>query len=120
MIALGWNYRELSNLWTVNALHEIVQWWDPNIAFYRRQNLDKKGIERAKERTGFIYGLIVLKSGQSGGLAMLCKIDINLKIMGYARNYIDAIIVESPSGFKWRITGFYGHPEAHQRKESWE
>ena len=88
--------------------------------FLSETKLDKKGIERAKERTGFIYGLIVLKLGQSGGLAMLCKIDINLKIMGYARNYIDAIIVESPSGFKWRITGFYGHPEAHQRKGSRE
>ena len=51
---------------------------------------------------------------------MLWKKDIKLEIMGYAGNYIDAIIVESQSGFKWRITGFYGHPKTHRRKESWE
>ena len=51
---------------------------------------------------------------------MLWKKDIKLEIMGYAGNYIDAIIVESQSGFKWRITGFYGHSKTHRRKESWE
>ena len=51
---------------------------------------------------------------------MLWKKDIKLEIMGNVGNYIDAIIVESQSGFKWRITGFYGHPKMHQRKESWE
>ena len=51
---------------------------------------------------------------------MLWKKDINLEIIGYARNYIDAIVVESPSGFRWKIIGFYGHPKMHQRKESWE
>ena len=48
------------------------------------------------------------------------KKEVKLEIMGYAGNYIDAIVEESQSGLKWRITGFYGHPETHRRKESWE
>ncbi|XP_050249071.1 uncharacterized protein LOC126696357 [Quercus robur] len=40
--------------------------------------------------------------------------------MGYSRNYIHAIISEQVSGFKWRITGFYGNPETHKRQESWD
>ena len=30
------------------------------------------------------------------------------------------MVTEGGSGFKWRITGFYGHPETHLRKESWK
>ena len=51
---------------------------------------------------------------------MLWKKEFNLDIMGYAGNYIDAIVMESILGLKWRITGFYKHPETHKRKESWD
>ena len=51
---------------------------------------------------------------------MLWKKEIKLEIMGYAGNFFDAIVTNKASDFKWRITGFYGHPETHGRKESWE
>ena len=35
------------------------------------------------------------------------------------RHLINAIVIKERSGFKWRITGFYGHSETHRRKESW-
>ena len=57
-------------------------------------------MERAKARASFVYGLVVPKSNRSGGLAMLWKKEINLDIMGYAGNYIDAIVTESISGLK--------------------
>ncbi|XP_075645099.1 uncharacterized protein LOC142616097 [Castanea sativa] len=113
MIALGWNCRGLGNLRSVRALREIVQRWDPNIVFLSEMKLNKKGMEKIKGKVGFSNGLIIPKSDKSGGLAMLWKKDIKL-------DYIDAMVMESQSGFKWRITGFYGHPETHRRKESWE
>ena len=51
---------------------------------------------------------------------MLWKREIDLEIMGYSRSFIDAIITKQESGFKWRITSFYGNPETHRRKESSE
>ena len=51
---------------------------------------------------------------------MLWKREVDLEIMGYSRSFIAAIITEQDSGFRWRITGFYGNPEAHRREESWE
>ena len=51
---------------------------------------------------------------------MLWKREVDLEIKGYSRSYIDAIISEQVSGFKWRITGFYGNPETHRRQESWD
>ncbi|XP_075655017.1 uncharacterized protein LOC142625210 [Castanea sativa] len=77
-------------------------------------------MEKIKGKAGFSNGLIIPKSDKSGGLAILWKKDIKLEIVGYVGNYIDAMVVESQSGFKWRITRFYGHPEMHRRKESWE
>lgn len=29
------------------------------------------------------------------------------------------MVIEKGSGFKWRLTGFYGHPETHRRIKSW-
>lgn len=118
MICLGWNCRQLGNPQSVNALHTLVQRWDPMIVFLSETKVRKSGMKRIKRKLENYDGLIVPSDGQSGGIAMLWKKDINLNIMGYSKNYIDAIIIEQLSGFKWRITGYYGHPETHLRHES--
>ena len=43
-----------------------------------------------------------------------------MEVQGYLDNYIDAIITDPSSSFKWQITRFYGHPKTHWRKESWK
>ena len=97
-----------------------MQRWDPIIVFLMETKLNIRAMKREKEKASFVFGLIVHKVENCGGLAMLWKKEIKLEIMGYARNFIDAIITDEPSRFKWRITGFYGHPETHRRKEPWE
>ena len=72
------------------------------------------------EKINFVNGLIVPRKGRGVGLAMLWKREVDLEIKGYSRSYIDAIISEQVSGFKWRITGFYGNLETHRRQESWD
>ena len=64
-------------------------------------------------------GLLFLGEA-GGGLALLWRREIDLEILGYSRSFIDAIVTEHDSDFRWRITGFYGNPESHRRKESWE
>ena len=46
--------------------------------------------------------------------------ETNVEIKSFGRHHIDAIITEANSNFKWRITGFYGHPQAHLRQFSWD
>uniref|UniRef100_A0A7N2KYU2 Endonuclease/exonuclease/phosphatase domain-containing protein n=1 Tax=Quercus lobata TaxID=97700 RepID=A0A7N2KYU2_QUELO len=58
--------------------------------------------------------------GRSGGLALLWRRDVKVEIQGYLGSYIDAIVTNLELEFKWRITGFYGHPETHRRRESWD
>ena len=120
MIALGWNCRGLGNLWSVRVLGELVQWWNSKIVFLSETKIRKKAMENLMEKINFVNGLIVPRRGRGGGLALLGKREIDLEIMGYSRSFIDAIITKQDSGFKWRITGFYGNPETYRRKESWE
>ena len=77
-------------------------------------------MKRKKEKAGFVFGFIVPKAKNYIGLVMLWKKEIKLEIMGYAGNFIDAIVIDESSNYSRRITGFYGHPEMHKRKESWE
>ena len=76
-------------------------------------------MDKEKEKASFNNGLVIPSSGRSGGLALLWKKDILVEVQGYSDNYIDAIVTNPTIGFKWQITGFYGHPETHHRKESW-
>ena len=43
-----------------------------------------------------------------------------MEVQVYSRSYINAVVTNSESSFKWRITSFYGNPETHHRKESWD
>ena len=118
MIALGWNCRGLGNLRSVRVLGELVQRWDPKIVFLSETKIRKNAMEKVMEKINFVNGLIVPRRGRGGGLALLWRREIDLEIMGYSRSFIDAIVTEHDSGFRWRITGFYGNPKSHRRKES--
>ena len=120
MISLGWNCWGLRNLRTVRVLGELVQRWNPNIIFLSETKIKKKAMEKIMEKINFVNGLIVPRKGRGGGLALLWKREVDLEIMGYSRNHIDAIVSEQVSGFRWRITGFYGNPETHRRQDSWD
>lgn len=72
-------------------------------------------MERSKNRIGFANGLIVPSVGRSGGIALLWKREINLEVKSYTRYHIDAVILEADSGYGWRLTGFYWHPETHKK-----
>ena len=120
MISLGWNCQGLGNLPIVRVLGELVQQWDPKIVFLLETKIKKKAMEKVIEKINFVNGLIMPQKGRGGGLAMLWRREVDSEIMGYSKSFIDAIITEQDLGFRWRIIGFYGNPEAYRRKESWE
>lgn len=76
-------------------------------------------MERIKNIIGLANGLIVPSVDRSGCIAFIWKREINLEVKSYTIYHIDAIILEANSGYRWRLTGFYGHPETHKRYESW-
>ena len=97
-----------------------MQRWKPRIVFLLETKLKKYQMEKEKFKTGLSNGLIVPSLGRSWGLAMLWSRDIKVEVQGYLGNYIDAIVTNPESGFKWCIMGFYGNLETHCRNESWD
>ncbi|XP_075674814.1 uncharacterized protein LOC142644006 [Castanea sativa] len=55
----------------------------------------------------------------SGGLALLWKKNTQVYVQNFSRWFIDAHIVCADTGLKWRLTGFYGHPDTSKREETW-
>ncbi|CAL9021867.1 unnamed protein product [Prunus brigantina] len=54
-----------------------------------------------------------------GGLMMLCKHGWSMDLLSSSVRHID-VIIHSPNGDAFHVAGFYGHPEVHNRKHSWE
>ena len=118
MNSLGWNYRGLGNPRSIRVLHDMVRRWAPKIVFLSETKLKSKRMERIRDRIGFANGLFISSCGHSGGLALLWTRETNLEIKSYGNHHIDAIVTEENINFKWRITGFYGHSQAHLRQFS--
>ena len=75
-----------------------------------------------KERIGFANGLFIPCQGHSSSLALLWLRETNLEIKSFGSHHIDVIVIviDESSNFKWRLTGFYGHPQTHMRRQSWD
>ncbi|XVF87929.1 hypothetical protein PTKIN_Ptkin19aG0008200 [Pterospermum kingtungense] len=67
-------------------------------------------LENLKRRCN-MYGLMAVDAiGRSGGLAMMWKEDIDLKLMSYLKFHIDMEVADNQHN-EWRLTGFYGEPD---------
>ena len=97
----------------------MVRRWNPRIVFLSETKSKTRHMERIKNKIGFANGLLVPSNGRSGGLALLWSRKVDLEIKSYTKNHIDAVVIETDNGFKWRVTGFYGHLDTHKRYESW-
>ncbi|KAK9291771.1 hypothetical protein L1049_019721 [Liquidambar formosana] len=109
----------LGNPRTVRALHDVVKQKVPSLAFLMETKLHKDEMERVKFRLGFNHGLFHEAHNRSGGLALLWRIGMEIEVLSYSGNHMDAFVLEAGVAC-WRITGFYGHPEVALRKLSWE
>ena len=81
--------------------------------------LTTEQLNNMKQNWKYNQGLVVSSDGSSGGLALLWKPGTQVPVKNFSRWYIDAHIVCDSTGVKWRLTGFYGHPDTSKREETW-
>uniref|UniRef100_A0A2N9FNQ8 Reverse transcriptase domain-containing protein n=1 Tax=Fagus sylvatica TaxID=28930 RepID=A0A2N9FNQ8_FAGSY len=108
----------LGNPKAVRALHNMVKMKGPKVLFLLETKLDSGRMEGVRIKLGYDNVFSVPSLGRSGGLALLWKNEAEIIIQNYSQHHIDAH-VDSQQTKCWRLTGFYGRPEQHRRKESW-
>lgn len=90
----------------------------PTVCFLMETRLDKEGFANHCRDLPFPNKFIVKKPYSGGGLALLWKSEVRLEVINFTENHILAKVIED-DGFTWCLTGFYGWPEASEKKKSW-
>jgi exonuclease III len=92
----------------------------PDLVFLMETKMQNKKCDFIRIKLGFDYMFGVDSLGRSGGLLLLWKKNFNVTIQNYSRRHINAEINNCANNLKWKLTGFYGHPNSAKRKESWD
>jgi hypothetical protein len=79
----------------------------------------KKHFEFLRVKLDFTGLFMVDPVGHSGGLALFWREAKEVEIYNYSRRHISAIVQSGEEPFYWKLTSFYGHPDAAKREESW-
>jgi hypothetical protein len=79
----------------------------------------KNKMETVWVKHGFRGLFVVDPIGRSGGLALIWCEENELTIQNFSKRHINAEVCQQNSNSKWISTGFYRHPEALKRHESW-
>ncbi|XP_042962598.1 uncharacterized protein LOC122296867 [Carya illinoinensis] len=120
MKVLSWNPRGLGNPRGIHTLHALLAKEAPDVVFLQETRLNARRWTTYKYTLGFSNCFIVDVVGRSGGLAMLWKYELALRILNYSMNHVHAEIeLPSVEGGKCVITGVYGHPQVDCREEVW-
>ena len=94
-----------------------MQQKDPICVFLMERKLTIEQLYNMKQNWVYNQRLIVSSDGLCGGLALLWKLGTQVHIQNFSCWFIDAHIVCDNTSTKWRLTGFYGHPETCKREE---
>lgn len=118
MKILVWNVRGVGNPRTLQTLRHEVRSIKPQVMFLCESKCNREGSERLKVELNFEECLCIPSLGKKGGLILMWDEDLQAQVLSSSEGHIN-VIIKDKEGW-WRFIGFYGNPESHKRKESWE
>ncbi|KAL0386045.1 UNVERIFIED_CONTAM: hypothetical protein Sradi_2998800 [Sesamum radiatum] len=89
MKILAWNCQGLGAPWTVRKLCELVRLHDPGLVLLSETKSNGRRGEMVKERLNY-YGVGVRSKGNSRGLLLLWRKDVDVWIQSYSDHHINA------------------------------
>jgi exonuclease III len=98
MKLLAWNCRGLLSSRAVRALLEVRNRLNPDVFFLSETHLDNEKANNLRRRAGFDKMLVHESDGRSGGLLLLWKEEINIRMQDITKYYIDVIIEDDGGG----------------------
>ena len=119
MRCIAWNYRGLGNPRAIRALCELVRKEVPHVMFLSETKLHESKLDTIRRKCSMTGCFGVNVEGMSGGLVIMWKDEINLKILNFSRNHIDMRVDMEEEIQSWRLTRIYGEPEVNRRKDTW-
>lgn len=67
------------------------------------------------------HGCVVVEPrGKSRGMALLWRDNVDVDFINYSSYHISVSMMLTKQQPLWILIGFYGHPEAHKGKLSWQ
>ena len=75
-------------------------------------------MEVLRIKLGFVGKLVVNCKGKLGGLCLFWSSKVRVDLLSFSVAHIDVRVVSTSERW-WRLTGFYGNPDANQRFYSW-
>ena len=118
MNCLCWNVRGLGNLRTICKLANIVRAQDPSVLFLAEIWADKARLDKLCDELNFDEKWVIDRATRAGGLALLWKSSVSIKVVDSSLNFIDAIVNDGQDD-AWRFTGIYGFPDSRRKMETW-
>jgi hypothetical protein len=91
----------------------------PQLVFIMETRMQQNKADRLRSKLGFDNCFVVDSKGKSGGMMLFWNSSSGVEIQNYSRRHINAVVQRSTDDLVWKFTGFYGHPEAGRRAESW-
>ena len=77
-----------------------------------------RSIEEVRDELKIDNVVCVDRIGMSGGLALFCDSEWDVKLRTWSKSHID-VIVTKKDGVSWRLTGIYRHLEKLKHIETW-
>ena len=92
MKTLSWNVQGIGNTWTFRALQSLLHTHNPEIVFLIETKLLRGQVERVVVKLGFDNWWAVDRVGLGGGLLLLWKADVTLKVLSWSCGHIAALV----------------------------
>uniref|UniRef100_A0A2N9I833 Reverse transcriptase domain-containing protein n=1 Tax=Fagus sylvatica TaxID=28930 RepID=A0A2N9I833_FAGSY len=109
MNCLAWNCHGLGNPRTVQEIARLVRAQDPSVVFLIETWQDDGPLERLRCQLQFANKFVVKSRNKGGGLCLLWKNEVKLRVQSFSHSHIDAFVSENQPD-AWHLTGFYGAP----------
>ncbi|XP_019179933.1 PREDICTED: uncharacterized protein LOC109175136 [Ipomoea nil] len=91
----------------------------PVFVFLIETKANSVKVEEVRIKLGFERAFCVDRVGLGGGLALFWRDSDTVTLLSYSVNHID-VIIDIPGRPRWRLTGFYGHPDRTHRQITWD
>lgn len=109
---------KLGNVRSIQVLTNEVKAEAPMLVFLVNTKVSINSMKLLQRDLNYTHGLVIPSDGKSGDLTLLWKEGTDVVVKTYSNSHINAVVIDPKQDKAWKVTGFYGHPNASKRHTS--